>query len=87
MTTNTVAVAFRGHDVQVEVSGSTTCGQVAEFVQHHAIQPLALHTLRLLVPKHGAVQLMQQPDRLLTDTGKETMYSQQLNMACSALLG
>lgn len=80
MNSKTVTIAFRGHDVQVEVCDSTTCREVAGFIQQHAKQPLALHTLRLLVPKHGAVQLMQQPSRLLTDTGKQAVREQYLNM-------
>jgi hypothetical protein len=70
---NTVTIAFRGHGVQVELSESITCEQIAELIQQHAKQALALHTLRLLVPKHGAVQLMQQPSRLLIDTGRLTV--------------
>jgi hypothetical protein len=65
-----ITVAFRGHDVPVQLA-NTTCGQAAEVLQQHTDQPLALHTLRLLVPKHAAVQLLQQPDRLLSDTGED----------------
>lgn len=71
---STFTVAFRGRDMRLQLAEhSTTCNEVAEYLQQQLQQPLALTTLRLLVPKHGAVQLLQEPSRLLSDTGERRM--------------
>jgi hypothetical protein len=66
---NTLLVSFRGRVLPVDVTDSTTCADLAHAVQQAVDQPLGLHTLRLLVPKRGAVQLHEWPNKLLTEAG------------------
>lgn len=66
------SVVFRGTELPVPLSQNSTCKDLADLVQEQLLnKPLAAHTLKLLLPKHATpVFLMQQPSRLLAETGE-----------------
>jgi hypothetical protein len=69
-----LTVVFRGleHTVDVDV-GRTTCNEFLQLLVaalHKADLLLAVHTLKLLVPKKGILQLDKQPQMTLSDAGR-----------------
>ena len=62
-----LTVAWRGRDLPVEVTESTTCAEVVQAVQKYSPDlPLAEHTLRLILPRHEApLQLNECPSKPL----------------------
>eukprot|EP00775_Hariotina_reticulata_P012109 gene12109-12248_t len=68
-----VSVVFHGqeHAIDVDVS-STSCNEFLQLLVaalHEANLQLAVHTLKLLVPKQGILQLDKQPQMTLYDAG------------------
>jgi len=69
-----LTVVFRGleHTVDVDV-GRTTCNEFLQLLVaalHEADLLLAVHTLKLLVPKKKILQLDKQPQMTLSDAGR-----------------
>lgn len=72
-----VSVVFHGqeHAMDVDVT-STSCNEFLQLLVaalHKANLQLAVHTLKLLVPKKGILQLDKQPHMPLSDAGNNSI--------------